>query len=299
LETVIYSETGSPQSEPEDNYYSAIRLEKLLPAKLARMRSKLYCSGCYEKAAFVSRSTNGRAPHYRSVHRLVDGSVCPQKSPDSEKVSTQGYQSVQALKNEEDVYVVDFNFEEKKGEVNAIKPEVDSGKRSRGRGYRKFGEASGYGKSEWSRRLSTLLGILKDDPQFSRSNATIKVFGYPKPIRNAFYNTDNFANYMDKLTPRKFPTFFWGSLWDAGIGEDGSIWLNTGEGALDLSIVIPKDVFGVLKEKCKLSNDEPHKELNGSWFLLYGWYDKSARTGKPYLSLLEPSHEFITLRLGD
>lgn len=299
METVIFSEEGFPETEPKDNHYSAIRLEKLPSSKLARIRKKLYCSDCYEKAAYVSRSTNGRAPHCRSVHRLVNGKVCPQKSPESDMVSTQGYRSVQAIKNDQDVYVVDFNFEEKDGVINAIKPEVDSAKRSKGRGYRKFGEASGQGKSEWSRRLSTLLSTLRSDPQFARSSANIKVFGYTKAIRDTFYNTDNFASYMSKLKPGKFPTFFWGSIWDAGIGSDGGVWLNTGEDEMDLSIKIPEKVFQKLKNKCRLSRDEPHKELNGSWFLIYGWYNKSAKSGKPYLSLLEPFPEFISLLLSD
>ncbi|MBS3798118.1 hypothetical protein [Pseudoalteromonas sp. BDTF-M6] len=299
MEVVIYSKSGAPHTEPKDNHYSALRLEKLERTELARVRTKLYCSGCFEKAAYVARSSNGRAPHCRSVHQLVDGSICPERSAESEKVSTQGYESVQALKNEGDVYVVDFNFELGEKPVNPHKPKDDSDIEKKKRGaYRKYGEASGEGKSEWSRRLSTLLKTLKEDPQFARSTAHIKVFGVPKPIRNAFYNTEKFSNYMEKLTPGKFPTFFWGPIWDANEGIDGTVWLNTGEDSLDLSIKIPKDIFKVLKTKCKLSYDDPCKELNGSWFLLYGWYNKSRSSGKPFLTLLEPHPEFITLRLS-
>ncbi len=103
---------------------------------------------------------------------------------------------------------------------------------------------------------------------------------------------------MDKLTPGKFPTFFWGSIWDANEGADGTVWLNTGEDSSDLSIKIPREVFKELKGKCNLSDDEPWKELNGSCFLLYGWYNKSLSTGKPYLTLLEPHPELITMRLS-
>jgi len=298
METVIYSKNATPQVEPEENHFSALRLEKLGDATLARIRTKLYCSGCFEKAAYVARSTNGRAPHCRSVHQLINGSICPEKSLESEKVSTKGYESVQALKNEQDVYVVDFNFGIDEKKVNPIKPKDENETEKKKRGsYRKFGEASGEGKSEWSRRLSTLLKTLKEDPLFAKSTAQIKVFGITKPIRNVFYNTDNFSSYMSKLTPGKFPTFFWGSIWDAGEGLDGSIWLNTGEDASDLSIIIPKEVFKALKDKCKLSDDDPYKELNGSWFLLYGWYNKG-QSGKPYLTLLQPHQEFISLRLS-
>lgn len=299
METVIYSKSGAPHSESKDNHYSALRLEKLDPAKLTNIRSKLYCSGCFEKAAYVARSSNGRAPHCRSVHQLVGGAICPERSPESEKVSSQGYESVQALKNENDVYVVDFNFEQDDLQINPIKPKDDANTTKNKRGsYRKFGEASGQGKSEWSRRLSTLLKTLKEDPKFAKSSAHIKVFGTEKPIRNVFYNTENFSSYMAKLTPGKFPTFFWGSIWDVNEGADGTVWLNTGEDSLDLSIKIPKEVFSVLKNKCKLSDDESYKELNGSWFLLYGWYNKSVKTGKPYLTLLEPHPELVTLRLS-
>ena len=299
METVIYSKNGTPNIEPEENRYSALRLEKLEPAELARIRIRLYCSGCYEKAAYVARSSNGRAPHCRSVHQLIDGAICPERSPESEKVSTQGYESVQALKNKDDVYVVDFNFGQDETRVNPIKPNDEDNINKKKRGaYRKFGEASGEGKSEWSRRLSTLLKTLMEDPKFAQSTAQIKVFGVQKPIRNVFYNTNKFASYRDKLTPGKFPTFFWGSIWDADEGADGTIWLNTGEDSSDLSVKIPKDVFKVLKTKCKLSNDEPFKELCGSWFLLYGWYNKSNTTGKPYLTLLEPHAELITIRLS-
>jgi len=299
METVIYSKNGTPHIEPKENSYSALILEKLEPTELARIRIRLYCSGCYEKAAYVARSSNGRAPHFRSVHQLIDGDICPERSPASEKVSTQGYESVQALKNKDDVYVVDFNFGQDEARVNPIKPNDENNNSKKKRGtYRKFGEASGEGKSEWSRRLSTLLKTLMEDPKFARSTAHIKVFGVQKPIRNFFYNTNKFASYSDKLTPGKFPTFFWGSIWDADEGADGTIWLNTGEDSSDLSVKIPKDVFKVLKTKCKLSNDEPFKELCGSWFLLYGWYNKSNTTGKPYLTLLEPHPEFITIRIS-
>ncbi|MFT6907940.1 MAG: hypothetical protein ACJAS1_004628 [Oleiphilaceae bacterium] len=299
METVIFSKLGTPQTEAEENHFSALRLEKLEPAELSRVRVRLYCSGCLEKAAYVARSSNGRAPHCRSVHQLVGGTICPERSPESEKVSTQGYESVQELKNENDVYVVDFNFGLDETQVNPIKPKDDENTTKKKRGsYRKFGEASGEGKSEWSRRLSTLLKTLKADPKFAQSSAHIKVLGVQKPIRNVFYNTDKFSSYMDKLVPGKFPTFFWGSIWNAHEGVDGTVWLNTGDDSLDLSIKIPKDVFRVLKAKCKLSNDEPCKELNGSWFLLYGWYNKSLKTGKPYLSLLEPHPELITMRLS-
>ncbi|WP_284138915.1 hypothetical protein [Pseudoalteromonas obscura] len=275
-------------------------MEKLPPEQLERMRPYLFCSDCHEKAAYVSRSTNGRAAHFRSVHLLIDGQVCPQKTLESEKVDTSGYTSVQALKNEEDVFVVDFNFTAEDTTINPRKPKDETGKdgaRKRG-GYRKFGEASGVGKSEWSRRLSTLLKTLKDDPDFENSHAKIKVFGFEKPINRAFYNTDRFELYQDKLTPGRFPTFFWGSIWNAKHSITGDLWLNTGESKSDLSVIIPKKVFTQISEKYGLTKGDEAAEFEAGWFLLYGWYNKSKRTGKPTLSLLENAIEFITLRLG-
>lgn len=301
MDTVIYSENSTPQVSEENDHYNALKLEKLPPQKLAKIRTKLYCSTCFEKAAYVSRSSNGRSPHCRSVHQKIDGNDCPQKSAESEKVDTKGYDSVQALKNEEDVYKIDFNFDIGEPVVNPKKPKEDTdnkGRRKRGN-YRKFGEASGHGKSEWSRRLSTLLKTLKDDPDFAKSSALIKVMGKnPTPINKLFFFTDNFADYMDYLAPGQYPAFFWGSIWNAKKGGLGDIWLNTGESSTDLSVKLPSKVSVKIREKLKLTEDEFLESLSGSWFLLYGWYNRSKQTGKPTLNLLESQSEFITLRLG-
>ncbi|MBD1584821.1 hypothetical protein [Pseudoalteromonas sp. S16_S37] len=299
METVIYSKTATPQSEPQDNHFNALRLEQLPDNVLARTRAYLYCSGCFEKAAYVSRSINGRAPHCRSVHKLVDGLPCPQKSPESVKVTTEGYDSVRALKNEEDVYKIDFNFGPEETHVNPLKPNDKETQGKKRGGYRKHGEASGVGKSEWSRRLSTLLKTLVDDPSFAHSSANIKVFGVTKPIKNVFYFTDNFERYMNYLTPNKFPAFFWGSIWDAQKGNLGDVWLNTSEDTSGLSVRIPPKVFKTLKGKLKMSEDDVLTGCSGGKFLLYGWYNRSQVSGKPLLNLLEPQAEFITLMLGD
>lgn len=301
METVIYSKNGTPQSEQQDNYFNALKLEQLPDNVLARVRTYLYCSSCYEKAAYVSRSINGRAPHCRSVHKLIDGAMCPQKSPESMKVTSEGYESVSALKNEEDVYRIDFNFGPEDLHVNPIKPhdnEKDKPRNKRG-SYRKHGEASGSGKSEWSRRLSTILKTLIDDPSFARSSAMIKVFGNTKPIKNSFYFTDNFEKYMHRLTPGKFPAFFWGSIWDAAQGAAGDVWLNTGEDTAGLSVKIPKSVFEKITKKLKTTNEEVLDGCSGGWFLIFGWYNKSPSTNKPVLNLLESQPEFIALRLSN
>lgn len=298
LETVIYSPNSQPENENEDNRFAALRIESLPDQELIKVRGKLFCPYCYEKAAYVSRSSNGRAPHFRSVHRDINGNQCPEKTPESEKVPTSGYQSVSALLNEENVYKIDFNFASDDGHVNPRKPNEDDitkKKRNKG-GYRKYGEATGEGKSEWSRRLSTLLKTLKEDPEFGSSTASIKVFGRTKPIKKCFFNTD--AGYMKALQPGKYPAFFWGSAWDAQEGSNGDVWINTTENYQDLSIKIPKKVFAGLKTRYNLSDDEPHKLLNGSLFLLYGWFKKAKSSGKAYIELCEPQTEYIALKLS-
>lgn len=132
MDTVIYSKKGEPQNEPNENYFNALKLEKLPSLELARVRAALYCSTCFEKAAYVSRGIDGRAPHCRSVHKLVEGKECPQKSAESTKVTTRGYNSVQALKNDDNIYNIDFNFGDKEdSNVHAIKPDDSTPGRKR------------------------------------------------------------------------------------------------------------------------------------------------------------------------
>ncbi|KAA1152607.1 hypothetical protein EU510_11140 [Pseudoalteromonas sp. FUC4] len=296
MEVVIYSEDNTPEVEPSENYYRATRLEDLPEIQFQKVRHHIFCPGCFSQAAFVSRGKDGRAPHFKSVHRQVNGKDCDRKSADTIHIDPNTYKSVNELKNDDNIFVVDFNFGASEQVVKPAKSSKDVEKlyRKKPGTYRKFGEANQIGKSEWSRRLSTILRTLCESDDFVKSNDKIKVMGYVKPINKAFYHAKRVVKY---LKPKSIPAFFYGMIVSTKVMHDGAIWLNIGDNKNELSIMIPKTVLESLKSRHPQleENENTYPLLHGASFLVYGYYN-SSKNNKPYIGLYEKASEFIAFK---
>ncbi|WP_046005790.1 hypothetical protein [Pseudoalteromonas rubra] len=295
MNNVIYSPSCTPKNDI-GNTFSATKLENLQPSKLAAMKGYLFCPGCFVQAGFVSRGKNGSSPHFRSIHKLVNGKACPEKSNEVERIDGDKPRPVDELRNDENIFVIDFNFGTTDREVKPNKPidTDDIPPRLRGN-YRKFGESGSVGKSEWSRRLSTMLRAVFDNPDFLKEANKIKVFGKLQTMSEVFFHASRVVNTLNHNRP---PAFYYGTIVDA-IDEGKTVWLNIGHSKDELSIPIDKKIFQVLMKRYAISPavKGQFRDIVGCQFLLYGWYNTSKKK-QHYLSLYEKASAYIALRLS-
>ncbi|MET0940933.1 MAG: hypothetical protein ABWY13_06170 [Mesorhizobium sp.] len=120
----------------------------------------------------------------------------------------------------------------------------------------------GPGHAVMHRRLSSLLRMLINAPNFRYSEQTIAVADQPELAARDFFVE------LGDVTRQHSGQFrgFWGQLTDAGEGAGGTLWLNSG-GRGSMSFALPLEHRAAVMQRYRLANTE---EFAGAYILVLG-----------------------------
>lgn len=249
-------------------YYAAV-FAKLPAAELQLKRRHLVCFECGWPAYFKKEAVSGQGACFGArPHKAGCGMTAPEANR-----SEGGGDEQDILHNAGNHIVLDLNF----GAAVTVNGNPGAEGEPGGRGGRFTGTGT-RPNTQLRRRLSTVLRNLIYSEQFRNSPQTIEV-----PDRGPHAIRDFFVPF-DGITEQHVGKFrgYWGVIFDAGAGKNGSIWLNTGKQD-DLSVLLSSE------QKIELYTRFGIKKLahlEGAHFLVLGTLQVSKNgTDKRYIKL--------------
>lgn len=265
----------------EDGHtYTAIEFSQLVVADLERKRRQLVCNACNNPAFFRKESRDGRGACF-GARPHVEG--CALSAEDTD-VRLPGVADDQdELINLGDRIVVELAVGAPDASVH-LDPMPRAPYRPRGGAH--IGDG-GPGHAVMHRRLSSLLRMLINAPNFRYSAQTIAVANQPELAARDFFVE------LGDVTRQHSGQFrgFWGQLTDAGEGSGGTLWLNSG-GRGSMSFALPFDYRAAVMQRYHLANIE---EFAGSDILVLGTLFVS-QYGKMICAIDDPA--MMTIRNG-
>lgn len=209
-----------------EKYYATV-FAKLPTVDLQKKRRHLVCFECGWPAYFKKESVSGQGACFGArPHR----SGCDMAAPESERGDGGGDEQ-DILRNAGNHIVLDLDF----GGAPNVHGVPGGGEDGGSRGGR-FTGTGARPDAHSRRRLGPILRNLIYSEQFRNSTQTIGV-----PDRGPLAIRDFFVGFED-IAAQHVERFrgYWGVVYDAKAGKDGSIWLNTGKED-DLSVLLSSE----------------------------------------------------------
>lgn len=241
--------------------YGAYKFSKLTDLDISKMRKHLICKECDAKAYFKKKSKSGQAacfgarPHNANCKLGTDESqTCTGTLLDDER----------ELINEGNFINVNFDFST--NITTHITPTDDEGVEKSDTGST-HSSSNGISTAKSKRKLKSLLNMLLNDPDFSKSTQKIDI-GEKYPF-NASTIFKEFSNLTDSDLSKTRGVY--GQIFD--VNEfNTDIWLNSG-GFDDCSVVIEENLHDVFYKRFPDYDDL--ENLNGKYVLCFGKVLKS------------------------
>jgi len=253
----------------DNSICNANSFSKLSNSEISQKRKHLICKNCKAKAYFKKRSKSGQAacfgarPHNNS---------CSLGTEESETCLGTLNSNEKELINLGSLINVDFDFNTTKfTHIDTSNEDINSKNNAS-----KHSSANGIKTATSKRKLKSLLNILLNDPNFSKSNQKIDIgYKYPYNASTIFRKFEEIVNSdIDKVRG------VYGQIFDVNIFNN-SIWINSG-GYDDCSIIIEnnlqEDFYRIFPKYKDL------EELNGVYILCFGKILKSQKN-KFYIKL--------------
>lgn len=262
----------------ENNHtYTATEFAKFNAGNLERMRRQLICSECERPAFFRKESRDGRGACF-GARPHAEG--CSLAAQDNELVIPGIADDEDEFVNDGNRIVIDLNF----GGRQDTHLDGNPNARRRPRGGNHVGDG-GPGTAVMHRRPSGLLRMLVDAPNFRYSDQIIEIANEaPMPVRD-------FCVELNDVSPQYERQFraYWGELTDAGLGSNGTLWLNSG-GREQVSFGLKPEHQTAVMQRYRLHN---YEEFAGAYILVFGYLAVSGN-GKMYCIIEDL--EFLALR---
>ncbi|MBJ2247788.1 hypothetical protein [Pseudomonas haemolytica] len=251
--------------------YTGVGFAALPEAERADYRRHLVCVMCGTKAYFRKEASSGQGPCFGARPHAN----CVLATVESAR-GMGGNNEENALHNPGTRIVLD----EAQGAAEIVNgdPGEPGGA---GAGGRRFTGDGGRPNAVSRKRLGPLLKTLIYEPAFRTSTVYVEI-----PGRDTRPARDLFVNFSDVSQCQPHTLYgFWGVIYDTGYGNDGTLWVNTGEWE-DVSVAIdPTDVAPFLtRHKTTVAN------LDGAHILVFGTTFK-AGSGK---QIIKPSSVQLT-----
>ncbi|MEB0137650.1 MULTISPECIES: hypothetical protein [unclassified Undibacterium] len=263
----------------DDVVYQATRFSILLPSDLAQKRKFLVCPNCGGPSFFRKASRSGQAACFGARPHEIG---CSLAAPEYEKSDDGQGDDQDTVDNPGQRIVVDFNFgaleNDRHNDPDAIGNPSGRGGRYVGGGARP--------DATMHRRLSTILRNLVVSEQFRTSQQILEISGVGEFSVADFFVP--FASIMSEHDGKY--RGYWGMISDARMGQNGSLWLNSG-GKGDVSLVIGEALVNQAYERFNLGDEE---DIAGAYALVFGTL-RMSQNGKKYVEV--ENLGFFTLRL--
>ncbi|MCX6076302.1 MAG: hypothetical protein NTW78_05360 [Campylobacterales bacterium] len=244
----------------DGNVYGAYKFSQLSDNEISNKRKHLVCNKCDAKAYFKKKAKSGQAACFGA---RPHNPGCSLASEESESCLGTLYDDERELINAGSLINVDFDFNTKTTTHIDESAEDSSSSTTSSRHF----SSNGIGSAESKRKLKSLLNILLNDSDFSKSNQKINI-GHTYP-----YNASTiFRKFSDISTSdvNKIKGVY-GQIFD--VNEfNTDIWVNSG-GYDDCSIVIENHLQEYFYERFPDYIDV--ENLNGMYVLCFGEVLKS------------------------
>lgn len=263
----------------EDNRtYNAIEFSRLHPAELERKRRLLACDECGGPAFFRKASRSGRAACF-GARPHADG--CELAAQDHEQHFDGQGDDLDAINNPAERIVVDLNFGAQEHQNN-VAPNGNGGRPGRAAQYLGVGPRP---DARMHRRLSSLLRTLIDSREFRTSQQLIEINGYPET------RVCDFFVPLLEVSTRYNAQFrgWWGLISDAGLSQDGTVWINSG-GRNTISSCLSVEMQAEVFQRFHI---EELEDLSGAYILALGEL-RVSQNGKMYCVIESSGH--LTIR---
>jgi hypothetical protein len=258
----------------DERTYTAVRFSELPPNELSDKRQNLVCTECQADAFFRKASRSGQAACFGARPHIES---CSFASPETQTVEAEGGDE-DIVHNPGQIIEIDLNFGAATTNVDIEQNENDD------LGQGRAGRHIGRGKrpnTHMHRRLSSLLRNLINSYEFRSSHQKIELEGKEATsVKDFFVNFNDVTNGHDG----KFHGY-WGLLTDARIGNDNTLWLNSG-GRGAVSCVISSSNVDALYARYNIEDEE---DFAGAYILIIGKKDTS-QNGKQYIRTTSVNH---------
>lgn len=252
----------------DGNNYYVDGFSELPTGELAEKRRALICTGCGNQAYFKRAATSGQGACFGARPHAKD---CKFSTPETEEIKGE-LEDRSVLTNPGNRILLDLQYGAHEG-ANVAPGGPEGSTNSRGMRY--TSENAGR-TADSRRRLSTILRNLIASDDFRRSETVVEVSQeISMPIKDFFVN---FSVVDDSFINKKLG--FWGLIYDAGDGSEGSLWLNTGKKD-KLSILVVSEMYPKFKDKFRLVNSNSPE---GMHVLVIGELKRSSKD-KLYIML--------------
>ena len=233
--------------------YSAYQFSQLDIATISQLRRFLECPTCHAPAFFRKAARNGQAACFGA---RPHNDWCIESAPLSRLINGEN-DDEDVLHDDGQRIVLDLNYGAAEA-VNHIDDDMNGN--GAGRGVRFSGNGN-RPNAVVHRRLSTILRSLIINPAFRFSEQIIEVGTINQTISEFFvpFNEIN-QNCIGRICG------YWGQIVDIGVGQDGTIWLNSG-GREDVSLCLPTTIQQRFFDRFRINMVE---DLVGSYILYLG-----------------------------
>ncbi|WP_323591746.1 hypothetical protein [Aliarcobacter butzleri] len=247
--------------ELDSQVYGAYKFSQLSNSDISQKRRHLVCNSCGAKAYFKKKSKSGQAacfgarPHYKECDLVTEESqtcTCTLENDERELINSGNFIDV------------DFDFITKA--TTHITPENDD-EDSKGLKGSRHSSVNGIGTAKSKRKLKSLLNMLLNDLNFSKSNQKIDI-GHSHP-----YNASTIFKKFSQLSCSDINKTrgIYGQIFDVNEFKT-DIWINSG-GFDDCSIVIEYNLHYEFYKRFPEYTDL--EDLNGKYVLCFGEVLKS------------------------
>lgn len=249
----------------DNKLYDAAVFALLPPRVLQQRRRALICPECRMEAFFRSASPPARGPCFGA---RPHGDGCDEATTDKGAWGIGGTDFEEQIFNSAGRIVIDLPCTEDGSDEENV---GGAAVRRHGVG-RTFGLGEGATTNATRRRLRTILRRLLEDPEFQFLETPLTL-----PEGRGVTTVREFFVPFDRVRDRAFSRFggLWGMLTDARIGENGELWLNTGERS-SISFVVPAGSVQTFMDRWEIRSPE---DLSGARALILGTAQDS-RNGK-------------------
>lgn len=240
-------------------------------------RWHLVCTECNEPATYRRQGRDGREACFFATHAEGCAMAALGHDPENQANTDQEVNTVTGRR-----IIVDFS----NGAVatgtatrpteGGIAPGMERGRPTGGIGQREY----------VTRRLSTLLNLLREGEEFARSTETITIPGIGDFAIADFFA--DFANVTEEHIGRYHG--YWGRIsYSRRIGN--SQWFNTG-GPGTMSILLDARYFEETDQRFGIEHLD---DLTGSYLLVFGELRRALSNGKLLVQITDPGHFTLSL----
>lgn len=248
--------------------YHIMTFAQLPDDEIQEKRRHLACLECGWQAYFKRAATSGQGACFGARPHAPN---CSLAAPISDR-GPGSRETRDILRNPMDHIVIDLNYGAHE-QRHTDEDESDADEKARGG---RFSGSGPRGPAKMNRRLRPLLKGLISSAEFRRSSSMMEL------PRHTSLPVNQFFVHFNDIAEEHEDSFhgYWGLVFDTGMSQNGTFWLNTGEYD-DLSVMIPADLYADFKRKEGFQFDY---DLEGMHVLVLGHLRK-AQTEKLYIEV--------------